>query len=726
VSDDVDPKRTHVVSIGIEDYENAMFPPLAGVAKGATRFAQWAIAAGVKPANVRLASSPAAHLAGNLAKVASYEATFGGIETLFLDLRGAAGDLLLVYWAGHGVLNNCRQRVLFTSDSDEVRARYFRVDNLHDFLASDRVPGFDRNVLFIDACANFAHEINLDRSMANATFENFRGRRIQQWTLFSAAQGEYAQNDAVNQQTAFSAALLPWLKANSGIPIDFYAAVDHVTAQLKKLSDDGTTMQHPVRREVRTPFMEGWEPTMYGEGMPVSGREQKAAGSVQLTIRQLHRLNEEMRRFLGMDDAEIREALLVAVGGSTSEYQDDTRRLITEVHRLGRRDAFRAHINSAATSDQARDGVGFLMSAWDRHAAVSSFLPHFGAVPRPELMRALTHALGARPFPPPIALDDAMNSAAEKEGPPEYMRLIRFVVALEAITGARLPDATFERYVDAATLEQRRLEAVNLGNAEARLVIEVGSASSPRPFTWPQELTAHVRGSDGNWTTLPVVPSHGTKAGVHQAVQELVLELSRTHDTFSIGFLVPRAAIDVVIESWKVQPNRYSAERPLWYDHTTTLHIAERGTNKDLVRVWRRRVESIRESLDRRDDPSFDWIDTGEDVVALQARITRGAAHCQVFKFRLGKSPARILRDPLLASMGAGAPYVLWMVEPPTDWTDAQAVLDDVMGQSTFYDLPELVRDLRQRDPDGLGRNLRLVWDDPDVLPKLPWLSGIN
>ena len=48
---EIDPDRTHVVCIGIERYDEAMFADLIGVANAASRFAAWAIGA---PSSERL------------------------------------------------------------------------------------------------------------------------------------------------------------------------------------------------------------------------------------------------------------------------------------------------------------------------------------------------------------------------------------------------------------------------------------------------------------------------------------------------------------------------------------------------------------------------------------------------------------------------------------------------------------------------------------------------
>ena len=60
-----------------------------------------------------------------------------------------------------------------------------------------------------------------------------------------------------------------------------------------------------------------------------------------------------------------------------------------------------------------------------------------------------------------------------------------------------------------------------------------------------------------------------------------------------------------------------------------------------------------------------------------------------------------------------------------TGWRP-RAQLQLLVEGGAFKDVPVRLRDLRKRDREGLGKNLRIVWDDPEALPPLPELIGMT
>ena len=162
----------------------------------------------------------------------------------------------------------------------------------------------------------------------------------------------------------------------------------------------------------------------------------------------------------------------------------------------------------------------------------------------------------------------------------------------------------------------------------------------------------------------------------------------------------------------------------MWEDRPTTLHVAERRQHQGAVEAWDAAVERITKSL-RHANPTFDWIGNGVDFFAIKDRVEASSAQCQGFEFGLDESPADLAGDPLIASVLGGAPYVFWAIDPPGDWQETKTQLQALVEGGAFKDIPVRLRDLRKRDREGLGKNLRLVWDDPDALPPIPELIGM-
>ena len=720
---DVDPRRTHVVCIGIDTYEDPRLPTMPGLTASATRFAAWAVSRGVAPESVWVAGSwddPATTALP--AGVVTFGTKHRDLQDLFSELSDKSGDMLIVYWAGHGVLNSERGRVLFVSDSNDKVERSFGVENLQDFLASEAVRGFDLDVLFVDACANFAHEVDVRHALTGAALTKGDNRAVEQWTLYSAGQGEYATADSVRQTTAFSGALLQWLEDEGTIPIDFAEAVARVDLALEELRDADVTRQHLVTREVKTPGKEGWAATGRDNRLPVSGDSLRAVVGTALTVRQLHDLVQRISSRLGLDDDAVRAALAECLERPLTA-QEPVAGLVAEVQSRRLRDALLRSLRARAATDEARSAVAELQESWVRHEAAATFVQQFGPVTRQQLRLACYDALPEVLNSIPATLDAALDLAASYSGPPDFTSLLRFVVALERVCGVPLPEHAFTSFVDPSALQGLRRAWRRPVEAEVRLVVEIrpGPLSSRR-FTWPREIIAHTRLSDTTWQPPEIIACSPSEAGVRVAVDELVRTVSEHHTSFSVGFLVPRAVVDCVPESWGVTPNVLSLERPLWHDRTTTLHVAERHGARSLLTAWDTRVREIRASVEET-SLAFDWIDEC-DHLDLQNRFKEHVTPCCAFTFALGASPAELLTDPLIAVVAVGAPYVLWMDEPPEDWTVARRLLDDLIERSGLYRLPELLRELRQRDRDGLGRCVRLVWDDPDALPPRPELVG--
>src|SRR5262249_36594835 len=131
---------------------------LPGVASYAVRFAEWALARGVPASRIRLACSWAQEPA--LAPIPEFVRVGTTTESLvqaLLDLMVEGGDLLLLYWCGHGVAA-FGARTLFTSNASDVLLANLPIDKIRSLLASGHGAGFPQQVLVFDACANhFEH-----------------------------------------------------------------------------------------------------------------------------------------------------------------------------------------------------------------------------------------------------------------------------------------------------------------------------------------------------------------------------------------------------------------------------------------------------------------------------------------------------------------------------------------------------------------------------------------
>ncbi|WP_331741161.1 hypothetical protein [Kitasatospora sp. NBC_00039] len=205
------PERVFALVVGIESYGVGADWDLRGPARDAVRFAEWLTGpAGVPAANVRLFLSPlpasagpgsspapaAAATAGAARLPAHRPATGNEIEDALLrELPKCDGDLLLIYWAGHGYAGDDDQLLLPFADASAPPIRHLDLDSALRFWRSSKVNQRFRRVVSIgDAC-------RLDvRTGAGPTFGRVdygNGRPVRSrstFVLYAARPGLPAQN----------------------------------------------------------------------------------------------------------------------------------------------------------------------------------------------------------------------------------------------------------------------------------------------------------------------------------------------------------------------------------------------------------------------------------------------------------------------------------------------------------------------------------------------------
>ncbi|MFJ9692172.1 hypothetical protein [Kitasatospora sp. NPDC101183] len=195
------PERVFALVVGIESYQLGADWNLRGPARDAVRFTDWLTGPGEVPAeNVRLFLSPlpttAPTTAAPSAGVAHRPATGSAIENeLMEELPLCDGELLLIYWAGHGFAGDYDQLILPFADTSTGQFRHLDLDSALLFWNSNKVHRSFRRIVSIgDAC-------RLDpRSGARASFgrTDYRpGKRVNNrrtFLLYASRPGLPAQN----------------------------------------------------------------------------------------------------------------------------------------------------------------------------------------------------------------------------------------------------------------------------------------------------------------------------------------------------------------------------------------------------------------------------------------------------------------------------------------------------------------------------------------------------
>ncbi|MFD0355928.1 caspase family protein [Streptomyces sp. NPDC127110] len=238
-----EPTRVRAVVVGIEHYPRATGWDLVGACGDAVRFARWLRQRGVPAANVTLllAAAPDSYAALNRAAAdIGLEPTYVSSRDRIMDHfmpRGAApeGDVLYVYWGGHGVLDHGNRRLLLCPDASDADQRCIELTNLQEYLTGPEVACFPQQVFLVDVCAGFIeHRRRGDTpGPAQAVFPVGRREPVTQFALLAAAAGQLAGHGTIVAGSGdFSTVVTGWLEEHSPeLDPDLPALVEHVKEQ---------------------------------------------------------------------------------------------------------------------------------------------------------------------------------------------------------------------------------------------------------------------------------------------------------------------------------------------------------------------------------------------------------------------------------------------------------------------------------------------------------------
>ena len=236
-----DPLRTHALVVGVGHYAASDIGDRPGLARTADRFADWLRLRGVPEENIILL--------GGASCGPDRAPTATNIDrALTDDIPGRSGDLLWIFWAGHGVLDARQRRRLLLADSTDRNKRSIDLNELLTLYGTTFVEHFPRQLVVVDACqtdlpgpesTQWARPISLPEARARVTH---RTQRV--WLAASA--GERAAYSA--ERAWFSDTVLDSLEAGESLywsPTD-----DEIRDALKRKLDaalpPGAPRQNPV------------------------------------------------------------------------------------------------------------------------------------------------------------------------------------------------------------------------------------------------------------------------------------------------------------------------------------------------------------------------------------------------------------------------------------------------------------------------------------------------
>lgn len=246
----VDPARVHALVVGIESYEAGPAWRLPGPARDAVRFWQLLRGAGVPESQVRLHLAPLPPYVPQVPHGPADHATLRRV--LVRELSNVQGDMLWVWWGGHGVLDRAGRLRLFCADAGVADKVGIDLDSALARYSGDAVPGLREQVWIVDACETFEQDLAFQETLPADALPVGRPNHIHRQTVLRAAgRGRAAANDPVRATGLFSDIVLSLLADRVAVlpaPPDPEELFPVVRARIAALREEGRTLQHPEIR----------------------------------------------------------------------------------------------------------------------------------------------------------------------------------------------------------------------------------------------------------------------------------------------------------------------------------------------------------------------------------------------------------------------------------------------------------------------------------------------
>ncbi|MDF5730281.1 MAG: tetratricopeptide repeat protein, partial [Rhizonema sp. PD38] len=193
------PERTFGLIVGIERYHQSTWNVKGGgLVSDALKFAEWLCdKQGVPQENIKLCLSPLEESQELVrqCQLSVAEATLYHLDDIINNfLLCKSGDLLFIFWAGHGLITSERARRLLCADANEQNWQNIDLNSLLLSLSSDLFK-IRHQICIIDACANYYLDIpKIPTKLGSKIFNSGKPRQdSQQFVLLATRDGEKAK-----------------------------------------------------------------------------------------------------------------------------------------------------------------------------------------------------------------------------------------------------------------------------------------------------------------------------------------------------------------------------------------------------------------------------------------------------------------------------------------------------------------------------------------------------
>jgi hypothetical protein len=712
-------EKTYAVVVAIERYANLGDSwNLPDVTRQAARFAGWLIRdRGLSPLNLQIFlaggdTQPFTDIGIPVGQIAEAESRSINSFLARLGTHWPEGELLLIYWVGHGFVARDGGRRLVLGDAEPSLKTNLDIDQLVRLLRSNQAGSFLQQIAFIDTCASFFEELQSSTDLPKGGLPPLAPRQgIEQNFYFAASSGEYATKNIFGPQVLDLLQQLPaheWPPDRRWLRNGIEQVFDRLTAEL-------LAQQRPAWLEYRdgsdNKITRGVPPTL--EDIQFLSRR---AGFPVYQLRALAQLAANCQK-LGARTARDRLYASVKTNRplnrpreSRDDLQLDLMRLIAGVIEQGGIQSLAAQIvQMESNSDEA-----FL---FERAAcsveAIRSFWPLLAAIKLPlaraQILRKAADSLGTEQDPG--SLEEIVDSLLDRNS---LEPLIGFLLRASR---ERLEDPNcralhdwLDRQVEwAAVLKKLGALLQEESKATVYLLVEIG-----------EKLGAWRVTRSWLWSALAAIPAETEHL---DAIGDLASDIAALLDeaqsqsgrTVHLEVLAPEELLHLErgFLAWENRGQRLDPE----HLYPVTLRWRDRmaAPARDVEfqsGLWKKTGTIIRQRLSSRRRTY--WIERDYELAKLRKQFDDGDAG-ELIGIPLSSDGE--LRNVLIGLIcNAGLPYACWPRCSTVDVRDAASSLEQLLVQHQFDELPGALRGCRVSKTHPLG-DILLLWDDPSRNP---------
>jgi hypothetical protein len=724
------PDKTWAVVVGIEQYDvGGEWNKLDGPVHDCVRFVKWLRKWEVPSGQILTFLSPLPKNKLEAMAVEHEPASADNVLKAFADvLPEKTGEVLFIFWGGHGVVTEGKKRCLFYANATKSFKRNLDFTSLLDAMHTRSFSGFQKQIGFIDACANYSEDMGLTVAIPQGDAipsHKDIDHDIRQSVLFASRAGEVAANNDVARTGEFSSLVLASLEQTDAFPGNLLSMNVNIKRHFDAMRTEGKLRQTPVHYSWNTIDFGGEEGELYS--LPDSRDAQAVASQWNLSIKQLRAIYHAILKCPSMKDRKTRDGVVQSldkeVRTAIVRRDDDP---LTDV---------RSIVNASLIDNQAWDELlevlrKFEPDKWSvelamrycdgllRAASIWGWVKRV-ELPFQDLKRMYYDSAVDRQCAPAVDnLDDmleALVTMTPRAGRVEP--LIEFVERINRVLPAAGLDGWLQKQLDKPKREElkKRLDYAETQGKQTRpslfILVKNKTDNDPNVEAWL---------SNGGDISHTFKDSNLSSEGVRQVVLELLNDFADVAVPPTLELFLPRELMCSAPELWKIDENDDFSM--LGADYPIVIRWADRQTKADkrMKDRWRKRAEAILNRLNSGLPPSILHVKPGQpghSVLELQRKIAYNP-DCEdliVLGIVPPTNPSATEIDFILGALIAGAPFLCWLRDIPPDWQQLDTELVNIMVN--FREIPFQLHKARGQGGWALTTYLSLLWDDPGHLP---------